>query len=227
MTPPTNVLVSYPSSFSGGPRETFGNSGILISDDWVLTHGSLINPMIQKDVRISKFFFNLKTDEFINVPEKIRQDLKFQVMWESSKRADGRKKMEEKEGITVVTWKCSDLQETFDSLFASWSFDKVARTDRCLLPVFLMISLKSSQPAYSIVAAKETLNRFVQQDLANPVRGSITEVESTPFGNPVFIDSVARGVVSNIIGKKRCIILTDANSVPGCEGGPVYIIDGR
>ena len=227
MSQPINVLVSYPSSFGGGPRETFGNSGILISENWVLTHGSLINPMMMKDVRIRKIFPNLKMDEFINIPEEIRRDLKFRVMWESSKGVHGKRQMEEKEGVTVIAWKCSLLKQTFDSLFASWSFDKAAKTDRCLLPVFLMISLESGQLGNSISAAKEALNSFVQQDLAYPVRGSITEVESTPFGNPVFIDSVARGIVSNIVGFQRCVILTDANSVPGCEGGPVYIIDER
>ncbi|XP_033221373.1 peroxisomal leader peptide-processing protease [Belonocnema kinseyi] len=227
MTQPISVLVSYPSSFGGGPRETYGNSGILISEHWVLTHGSLINPMMLRDLRIRKIFQNLRIDEFFNIQEEIRRDMKFRVMWESSKGVNRKRHMEEKEGVTVFAWKCSLLKETFDSLFASWSFDKVANTDRCLLPVFLMISLKSGQSGNSISAAREALDSFVQQDLAYPMRGSITEVESTPFGNPVFIDSVARGVVSNVVGFQRCVILTDANSVPGCEGGPVYIIDER
>jgi hypothetical protein len=50
----------------------------------------------------------------------------------------------------------------------------------------------------------------------------LVEIESAPFGNAVFLDSVSRGIVSNILGIRGCVLLTDANAVPGCEGAPLF-----
>lgn len=225
-----NVLISYTPPFDNDEqKEILGYSGIMISKHWIITHGTLMNPLMQKNVEINHLFTNLKTGEFLKIPNAMRSKLKFRIMWEKKLKDDddnnNDKQLNEIEGTVVIAWKCSLLNETFDSLFSSWKFNKIEdKHDGSLLPVFLMISLKSNFLGSSIMLAREALNRFIQQDLAYPVRGSIAEIESTPFGNPVFINSIARGIISNIIGSQKCVIISDTNSVPGSEGAPVYVI---
>ncbi|XP_051175019.1 peroxisomal leader peptide-processing protease isoform X2 [Leptopilina boulardi] len=202
--------------------DIFGYSGILISKNWVLTHGSLISGLIQNNGEIANLFANLKVNEFFKIPQKLCDLLKFRIFWEKSSN----KEIEENESIVVLAWKCSILKETFDNLFTSWKFNKLLdKRNDSMLPVFLIIGLKVQFYENSISSAREALNCFIEKDLVYPVRGFIAEIESTPFGNPIFINSIARGVISNIVGDENCIILSDANSVPGCEGGPVYIIN--
>lgn len=57
----------------------------------------------------------------------------------------------------------------------------------------------------------------------SPMRGEEISLESTPFGNEVFLNSKTFGVVSNTIGEDSCIVLCDAASSLCSEGGPVYI----
>jgi len=48
---------------------------------------------------------------------------------------------------------------------------------------------------------------------------------ATPFGNlspAVFLNSVSKGIVSNIVGAESELILTDARCIPGTEGGALY-----
>ena len=45
------------------------------------------------------------------------------------------------------------------------------------------------------------------------------------MGMAVFMNSVSRGVVSNVAGRRdddASLFVTDARSVPGCEGGALY-----
>ncbi|KAI5634940.1 trypsin-like peptidase domain-containing protein [Phthorimaea operculella] len=55
-----------------------------------------------------------------------------------------------------------------------------------------------------------------------PDRGSTVEVHSTPFGCEVFLNAVTRGSVCGVVGKRPSLLLTDAATSLGSEGGPVY-----
>nr|XP_033799734.1 peroxisomal leader peptide-processing protease isoform X2 [Geotrypetes seraphini] len=51
----------------------------------------------------------------------------------------------------------------------------------------------------------------------------------SPFGSfypDIFINSVSKGVVSNLAGKGNPVILTDARCLPGTEGGGVFAVQG-
>jgi len=55
--------------------------------------------------------------------------------------------------------------------------------------------------------------------------GSVVYVVGTPFGNlspPVFLNSVSKGVLSNVCGANQELLLTDARCIPGTEGGAIY-----
>lgn len=55
-----------------------------------------------------------------------------------------------------------------------------------------------------------------------PIRGEELLMESTPFGNEVFLNSTTKGVICNVFGLDNCIALCDASSTICCEGGPVF-----
>lgn len=47
----------------------------------------------------------------------------------------------------------------------------------------------------------------------------------TPFGSlspAVFLNSVSKGVLSNVAGAQYDLLLTDARCIPGTEGGAIY-----
>ena len=55
--------------------------------------------------------------------------------------------------------------------------------------------------------------------------GDAVYVVGTPFGSlspTVFLNSVSKGVLSNIAGACHELLLTDARCMPGTEGGAVY-----
>ncbi|KPJ10433.1 Peroxisomal leader peptide-processing protease [Papilio machaon] len=55
-----------------------------------------------------------------------------------------------------------------------------------------------------------------------PERGALIEVQSTPFGCEVFLNAVTRGSVCGVVGRRPSLLLTDAATALGSEGGPVF-----
>ncbi|XP_024946462.1 peroxisomal leader peptide-processing protease isoform X2 [Cephus cinctus] len=216
----TGVLVSYTYG-EGRLSESYGSSGILIDHNWILTHGSLMKPAIFRNTSILNFVDLLTPGEIIEIPENISCQLNFQISEDRASDPEEPQDIHQAEGCAVAAWKCPLLKDTLENVFLTWSFDKLSESNRILLPVFLLVQLQDIQGNGSTV--REVLERL-HSILVTPGRGQNIEVQATPFGNPVFIHSVARGVVSNIIGSHKSVILTDANAVPGCEGGPVYMI---
>ena len=59
-----------------------------------------------------------------------------------------------------------------------------------------------------------------------PEKGDTVWIIGTPFGSEcpsVFYNSIAKGIISNVVGGEREVIITDARCVPGCEGCLLYI----
>lgn len=55
--------------------------------------------------------------------------------------------------------------------------------------------------------------------------GDAVYVVGTPFGSlspTVFLNSISKGVLSNIAGAHHELLLTDARCMPGTEGGAIY-----
>ncbi|XP_022094911.1 peroxisomal leader peptide-processing protease-like [Acanthaster planci] len=51
-------------------------------------------------------------------------------------------------------------------------------------------------------------------------------LHTTPFGSTcpaVFLNSISKGIVSNVAGPKHQLIMTDARCIPGSEGGGMYL----
>ena len=51
-------------------------------------------------------------------------------------------------------------------------------------------------------------------------------LHTTPFGATcpsVFLNSISKGIISNVSGSRHQLIMTDARCIPGSEGGGMYV----
>ncbi|XP_012535352.1 peroxisomal leader peptide-processing protease [Monomorium pharaonis] len=201
-----------------------GSSGISISTDWMLAHGTALSSIIDKSPAVSSFVTNMVPGEHITkVPRELASELKFQVCRDDDRRPSS---IRQHRGVIVAAWRCSLLEKTFDEFFETWSFPKSSELDRSLRSVFLLVRVYDGADESPIVvtSVEQALSCLLDQAPRNLIRGSSVEIESTPFGNPVFIGSITRGVISNVVGDEGCVIMTDAYAFPGSEGGPFYVI---
>lgn len=225
------------SSTDDNPLELQGNSGISISEEWILTHGAALDATAAESDATLRFIMDLTPGELTNVPRELARDLRFQVYRDLGTIDDNdavsrdNPRLQRHLGTVAAVWKCPLLQRTFDEFFKTWSFSKtVDRLDRLALSVFLLVRVDSAGSKFSVAEAEiptveRALSRLLDRAVSRaPVRGSTVEIVSTPFGNPALIHSMARGVVSNVVGVEGCVIMTDAFALPGSEGSPVYVI---
>ncbi|KAM0726759.1 Peroxisomal leader peptide-processing protease [Formica fusca] len=208
-----------------------GKSGISISKNWILTHGTALSLIIDKSHAISSFITNIVPGELTIAPTELANELKFRVYRDleidDGSRSGDYSRVQEHLGSVVAAWKCPLLTKTFDEFFEMWNFPNSSiKFDRFLRSIYLLVFITNAdkKSIVEIPTVKQALSCLLDQALRNPIRGSSVEIESTPFGNPVFIGSIARGVISNVIGDEGCVIMTDAYAFPGSEGGPVYVI---
>ena len=92
----------------------------------------------------------------------------------------------------------------------------VEEEERSLLSSFVVLKLRRWVPYSSVLDLRPA---------AECRRGDAVEICSTPFGglNPeAFMNSLSRGIVSNLAGKDSCLLLSDARCILGGEGSPLY-----
>ncbi|XP_014234434.1 peroxisomal leader peptide-processing protease [Trichogramma pretiosum] len=221
-----------------------GASGVLLNDGWILSHGSLLAPYLRvrearrdRDVddELGDFFDNeVAADGSIaRLPDHLQDYLRFAVHVRSS---EGDVREDEASCKLESAWRCPLLRESFggDLLF-SWNFAKSSSGSgsiRSMLSLFLLLRMDSDEQRDSVVGSDAALSRFYWENFepgvpALPCRGDPLEIESTPFGNPTFLGSVSRGILSNAVGECDCLLVTDAMAVPGSEGAPVYALQSK
>ncbi|XP_033330487.1 peroxisomal leader peptide-processing protease [Megalopta genalis] len=228
-----------------------GYSGIPIAKRWVLAHGSVLSRSAERSRQILDFVDASSPGE-LTLLEPYGQlfgDVTFLI------RRDHDSSTEHWEGKPFALWKCALLSDTMKSLSTNWSFRTGEKFDRAFLPVLLLIARSSPTPSLRTgdqLLCESSDNGFTgrrrrgetaQEDegeigdillglakesaIGAPAKGSTVEIFSTPFGNPFFSNTVARGIVGNLLGKKECLMLIDAAVFPGCQGAPVYSFDNR
>ncbi|XP_011334557.2 peroxisomal leader peptide-processing protease isoform X1 [Ooceraea biroi] len=229
MDTPDSALLHHSFYYKNPSASLRSNSGIWISRDWILTHGTALSSIINKYHAISSFVENMPSGKLTMVPQELTNELKFQVYRDSgiddASKSNSKYRVQQHSGFVAAAWKCRLLGKTFDEFFETWSFPKSSvECDQLLRSIFLLIRVfDHNKPFVEISMAEQALSRLLDQ-LQDPVRGTSAEIMSTPFGNPVFINSIARGIISNVVGEEDCVIMTDALAFPGGEGGPVCII---
>lgn len=125
---------------------------------------------------------------------------------------------------------CVEFQEAFDKIFKAaenWGFysgnlDTEILEDSRFLTWFALLKV----PISSTCACKETLPWVKSGTLE---KGCHVIACGSPFAGlcpDLFMNSISKGIVSNLAGYENALILTDARCLPGTEGGGVFIRKG-
>ncbi|XP_053614322.1 peroxisomal leader peptide-processing protease isoform X2 [Plodia interpunctella] len=128
-------------------------------------------------------------------------------------------------GRICHVWQCPILDRCVDDILYSWTIghrdgdvDKQSQLGKTLLSVFVLVDLDDDRGLKNL----RPLSELFDMVRPAPQRGSTIEVHSTPFGCEVFLNAVTRGSICGVVGKKPSLLLTDASTALGSEGGPVY-----
>ncbi|XP_058808240.1 peroxisomal leader peptide-processing protease-like isoform X3 [Phymastichus coffea] len=174
-------------------------SGILLADDWVLSHGSLLRHSVVDLAALD------------DGPTALQLELRVRHHC----RRSGPELLE-RAGSRSFAWRCPLLRRAFAELLSAWSFDDA----RGLLTVFVLVAPDGLGDA---AAAAASLARLLAVLPEGAARGAALELESAPFACPDFLGSVSRGLASNLLAD-GCLLMSDAPALPGCEGAPVFAL---
>jgi hypothetical protein len=151
-------------------------------------------------------------------------------------------KCEEFNGVLKYVWRSTLVSEAVDKMLSSWVMGSISSNEddsnvdteseitKQLLSLFVIVKILIDSDESSETDEYSKLVGILR-DVFEPEgvlkRGQNVVVESTPFGNFYFHNSVSEGVVSNVFGPSRCLLLTDASTAIGCEGGPIFVVTKR
>ncbi|KAG6462753.1 peroxisomal leader peptide-processing protease isoform X2 [Manduca sexta] len=239
------VLVSYNYSSDEEPAKilTVAASGIKFSERWVLTHGSIIAPLKVAET-IEKSKGKVINDEFYaNLPEiyvtcerKPSEAIYEEVKQLSKERAPVDQNQVDLDhpsyfmriltGRICHIWECSLIEKCVSAIMYSWAVglnqgtvEQQSSLGKTLLPLFVLIDLETDHRGYKVLRPLSALLDMVSPP---PNRGSRLVVHSTPFGCEAFLNTESQGAVSSLVGPRPSLLLTDAPTAMGSEGGPVF-----
>ncbi|KAM3959261.1 peroxisomal leader peptide-processing protease isoform 2-T2 [Aphomia sociella] len=240
------VMVSYNYSEDGEHSNilTVSASGIKFSNRWVLTHGSILSPLKQARTLQNSRGKPILNEEFYDHLPEIhvtceKRHSKVPNVFEGVEKLSRERNLDNDADfehssyqIRVLTgrichvWQCPILDRCVDDILYSWTIghrdgdvDKQSQLGKALLSVFVLVDLESDDRGLKTLRPLSELFDMVRPP---PQRGASVEVHSTPFGCEVFLNGVTRGSVCGVVGKKPSLLLTDAATALGSEGGPVF-----
>ncbi|XP_038211047.1 peroxisomal leader peptide-processing protease [Zerene cesonia] len=240
------VMVTYNYSDDGELANilTVAASGIKYSNRWVLTHGSILSPLKQAKIIKEARGKPIVNDEFYNtLPEMYVTCEKGKSR--GSNLYEGVERLSRERNLDIDTdfehssyqarvmtgrichlWQCPILDRCVDDILYSWTIghrdgdvEKQTQLGKALLSVFVLIDLESDNTGFKTLRPLSELLDLVRLP---PERGTNIQVHSTPFGCEVFLNAVTRGSVCGVVGKRPSLLLTDAATALGSEGGPVF-----
>lgn len=255
MDAPTSVFVSYSPSMNISTNLSHGYTGVSIANGSILAHGSILAAVAQRSRQFFDFLDALNPGEItlLERHERLLDDLTFLIhrncgslidlgkplaIWKCSLLNDTMENflknwtfhIDERFGrllfpvFLLITCKSSEPTET------AVDDDQQQQRQRQQQLKSKLIRGKQIDIIDIKVGKKvnDILLELVKQSINDrPVKGCTIEIFSTPFGNPFFADTITRGIIGNLLGMKNCLMLIDATVLPGCEGGPVYLIGKR
>ncbi|MBN3302760.1 TYSD1 protease, partial [Amia calva] len=127
---------------------------------------------------------------------------------------------------------CQEFQETFENVFNTsekWSFNSNEEDAE-------LNEMKKDSRFLSWFALLKVPGLLEEDDRVTPwlssshlQKGDVTFVCGSPFGSvclDIFMNTLSKGIVSNLAGEGNAVILTDARCLPGTEGGGLFIKKG-
>lgn len=187
-----------------------GCSGLMLNDKYVIITANIIfgqwAQTVLKELQPGKFSADIsKHDTSLNVVTK-EEDMY------SVKKAN-----------ILSGFVSHNIKNSNKFIFQHWAIDSVDNNRGINEAMSLFFVLSFSEGA-SIEDFKGVLREW--WDLVMHIgfnKGDTIYITSVPFANRNFMNSVSKGIVSNIIGSSSCFIISDCPCTPGAEGSPVYL----
>lgn len=123
---------------------------------------------------------------------------------------------------------CLEFEEAFQAVFQAadqWRFhgdeeDRELTGDARFLSWFAVLNVNEKVDGLR-------LESVPWQRCSSLQKGHPVIACGSPFGSlclDLFINTLSRGIISNLAGKDGAVILTDARCLPGTEGGGVFVV---
>ncbi len=141
-----------------------------------------------------------------------------------------RRNTSRQEAQLLMMINCVEFQDAFHKIFKgadNWGFysgtlDTEVLEDSRFLSWFALLKV----PTPSTCTCKETIP-WVKSGILK--KGCHVIACGSPFGGlcpDLFMNTISKGIVSNVAGDENALILTDARCLPGTEGGGVFVSKG-
>uniref|UniRef100_A0A8C5Q5K1 Peroxisomal leader peptide-processing protease n=1 Tax=Leptobrachium leishanense TaxID=445787 RepID=A0A8C5Q5K1_9ANUR len=145
-----------------------------------------------------------------------------------SKHAGTRTERRQHRGELLMLVSCPEFQKAFSRLFdksEGWVFSSeeekgefgAMQKDLEYLHWFAVLKLQSPLTCMS--------PRTIFTPATRLHKGSVVFACGSPFGSfypDIFLNSISKGVLSNVAGEQNVVLLTDARCLPGSEGGGIF-----
>ncbi|XP_018574407.1 peroxisomal leader peptide-processing protease isoform X2 [Anoplophora glabripennis] len=187
-------------------------SGLMLNDDYVIITANILFDQWPQTVLQELQPGKLTT----NFPES---DISLNVVSKQEKLYTVRK-------AKILSAFISDnIKNSNKYVFQNWAIDSIDNNRNIseVMSLFFVLVLREGAGIEGFKKVlKEWWNLVITLDVN---KGTTIYTRSVPFANRNFMDSVSKGIVSNIFGNSSCLILSDCPCTPGGEGSPVYLCD--
>lgn len=223
------VLLHYETK----SKEIFNSSGLMLNHSIILTTGSCLTPFIQNCLENNKTINSQTLNELLTIsiqfesPDPADLVQSSQVKRINTYKSEHKKKLNNLNGTIVNLYQCPQIKTAVESSLPDWDINnaKDVKNQSEICKDFLLSTIVIIQINNKIV----NVNNILKQLLISLVpinyleRGDVVYLETTPFANKTFLNTLSEGVIANTIGAEQCIFLTDASAAPGSEGGPIFL----
>lgn len=207
-----SILIEYENI---AESKTYASSGILINNKFVIITANILANLLKTSNELNAKIFNNKhafikpEDILINVP-------KLNVILNIDDN-----KIEFRNGNITRAFISNNIRDTSIRTLKDWAIDvEEGLRVKELLCLFFIITLNDAGENY-LDELKSNLRKYCDEFDDDFYVGKEIFVDSAPFGNRHFFNTCSRGIISNIVDNKECLILTDCPTAVGSEGGLV------
>ncbi|XP_052429083.1 peroxisomal leader peptide-processing protease [Carassius gibelio] len=215
---------------SGSQNKELSCSGVFLNYQAgiVVCSGILFSRFINDRQCMEKNAKILHSESFT---KEIQVSLDYIHLCANQSCATDRRNTSRQEAQLLMMINCVEFQDAFQKIFKgadNWGFcsgtlDTEVLEDSRFLSWFALLKV----PTSSSCTCKETIPWVESGSLK---KGCHVIACGSPFGAlcpDLFMNTISKGIISNLAGHENALVLTDARCLPGTEGGGVFISKGN
>ncbi|XP_016378158.1 peroxisomal leader peptide-processing protease isoform X2 [Sinocyclocheilus rhinocerous] len=214
---------------SGSPNKELSCSGVFLNyqSGIIVCSGILFSRFINDRQSMKKDAKILHSESFT---KEIKVHVDYIHVCANQSCVTDRRNTSRQEAHLLMIINCVEFQDAFNKIFKgadNWGFysgtlDTEVLEDSRFLSWFALLKV----PTSSTCTCKETIPWVKSGSLE---KGCHVIACGSPFGGlcpDLFMNTISKGIVSNLAGAENALILTDARCLPGTEGGGVFVSKG-